>query len=120
MSGTEGSNPACSSEESCELQYRRRSDPHSRGRISHQPRYIGGLISYGSLAAALPFGDAVASTDMGTSPAATDPAGGLVLTGHPEKLQRSVGHLRQTVAPAADLSGGVIRQGWRFLRRKVV
>src|SRR6516164_7811498 len=30
------------------------------------------------------------------------------------------GHLRQTVAPAADLSGGVIRQGWRFLRRKVV
>src|SRR6516225_2372704 len=29
-------------------------------------------------------------------------------------------HLRQTVAPAADLSGGMIRQGWRFLRRKVV
>ena len=46
---------------------------------------IGGLISYGSLAVALPFGDAVAISDMGTSPAATDPAGGLVLTGHPEK-----------------------------------
>jgi len=37
-SGTTSSNPVPSSEESCELQYRRRSDPHSRGRISHQPR----------------------------------------------------------------------------------
>jgi feruloyl esterase len=47
---------------------------------------IGGLISYSSLAAALQlFGLAAASTDMGTSPAATDPAGGLVLIGHPEK-----------------------------------
>ena len=36
--GTSSSNPSPSSEESCELQYRRRSDPHSRGRISHQPR----------------------------------------------------------------------------------
>src|SRR5262252_8829358 len=28
---------------------------------------------------------AVANTDMGTSPVATDPLGGRVLTGHPEK-----------------------------------
>jgi feruloyl esterase len=46
---------------------------------------IGGLILYSSLAPALQFGDAVANTDMGTSPAATDPLGGRVLTGHPEK-----------------------------------
>src|SRR6516165_9306066 len=46
---------------------------------------IGGVIRYGSLAPALQFGDAVANTDLGTSPAATDLAGGLVLTGHPEK-----------------------------------
>jgi feruloyl esterase len=46
---------------------------------------IGGLILYSSLAPALQFGDAVANTDMGTSPAATDPLGGLLLIGHPEK-----------------------------------
>ena len=33
----------------------------------------------------LPLNYAVANTDMGTSPAATDPLGGRVLTGHPEK-----------------------------------
>jgi feruloyl esterase len=46
---------------------------------------IGGLIAYGNLGF-LGFGNyAVANTDMGTSPAATDPLGGRVLTGHPEK-----------------------------------
>jgi len=44
---------------------------------------IGGLIVYSSLATGLQFGNAVANTDMGTSPAATQ--GGRVLTGHPEK-----------------------------------
>jgi feruloyl esterase len=46
---------------------------------------IGGLIQYGTLAFFLSFNYAVANTDMGTSPAATDPLGGRVLTGHPEK-----------------------------------
>ncbi len=46
---------------------------------------IGGLIQYGFLAGLLSFNYAVANTDMGTSPAATDPLGGRVLTGHPEK-----------------------------------
>ena len=46
---------------------------------------IGGLILYGALASFLPLNYAVADTDMGTSPAATDPLGGRVLTGHPEK-----------------------------------
>jgi feruloyl esterase len=46
---------------------------------------FGGLIVYGSLAGFLPLNYAVANTDMGTSPAATDPLGGRVLTGHPEK-----------------------------------
>jgi feruloyl esterase len=46
---------------------------------------IGGLIVYGSLAAFLSLNYAVANTDLGTSPAATDPLGGRVLTGHPEK-----------------------------------
>jgi feruloyl esterase len=44
---------------------------------------IGGLIVYSSLAPGLQAGTAVANTDMGTSPAATQ--GGQVLTGHPEK-----------------------------------
>ena len=44
----------------------------------------GGAIQYSNLGA-LSLNDAVANTDMGTSPAATDPAGGLVLIGHPEK-----------------------------------
>jgi feruloyl esterase len=48
---------------------------------------IGGLIQYGPLAGVFSvFGPyAVANTDLGTSPAATDPPGGRVLTGHPEK-----------------------------------
>jgi len=46
---------------------------------------IAGLIVYGTLANFLPLNYAVANTDMGTSPAATDPLGGRVLTGHPEK-----------------------------------
>jgi feruloyl esterase len=46
---------------------------------------IAGLIVYGTLATFLPLNYAVANTDMGTSPAATDPLGGRVLTGHPEK-----------------------------------
>jgi feruloyl esterase len=46
---------------------------------------IGGLIVYGFLARSLSLNYAVANTDMGTSPAATDPLGGRVLTGHPEK-----------------------------------
>ncbi len=46
---------------------------------------IGGLIVYGNLASFLPLSYAVANTDMGTSPAATDPLAGRVLTGHPEK-----------------------------------
>ena len=46
---------------------------------------IGGRIVYGTLAFFLPFNSAVANTDMGTSPAATDPLGARVLTGHPEK-----------------------------------
>jgi len=46
---------------------------------------IAGLILYGPLAHFLPLNYAVANTDMGTSPAATDPLGGRVLTGHPEK-----------------------------------
>jgi feruloyl esterase len=44
---------------------------------------IGGLIVYTILAYFLPLNYAVANTDMGTSPAATE--GGRVLTGHPEK-----------------------------------
>jgi len=46
---------------------------------------IGGLINYLALGFFLPLNYAVANTDMGTSPAATDPLGGRVLTGHPEK-----------------------------------
>jgi feruloyl esterase len=46
---------------------------------------IGGVIFYGILAPFIQFNYAVANTDMGTSPAATDPLGGRVLTGHPEK-----------------------------------
>ncbi|HMD65110.1 MAG TPA: tannase/feruloyl esterase family alpha/beta hydrolase, partial [Stellaceae bacterium] len=46
---------------------------------------IGGLIVYGSLASFLALSYAVANTDLGTSPAATDPLRGRVLTGHPEK-----------------------------------
>jgi feruloyl esterase len=46
---------------------------------------IGGVIVYGSLAFFLGLNCAVANTDLGASPAATDPLGGLVLTGHPEK-----------------------------------
>jgi feruloyl esterase len=46
---------------------------------------FGGLIVYGALAFFLPLNYAVANTDMGTSPVATDPLGGRVLTGHPEK-----------------------------------
>jgi feruloyl esterase len=45
---------------------------------------VGGVISYGSLAPGLPFGNAVANTDLGTSPA-TPNGGGHFLTGHPEK-----------------------------------
>ena len=44
---------------------------------------IGGVIVYSSLPGGLRAGVAVANTDLGTSPAATQ--GGLVLTGHPEK-----------------------------------
>ena len=46
---------------------------------------IAGLIVYRTLALLLPLNYAVANTDMGTSPAATDAPGGRVLTGHPEK-----------------------------------
>ncbi len=46
---------------------------------------IAGLIVYRTLALLLPLNYAVANTDMGTSPAATDPLGGRLLTGHPEK-----------------------------------
>jgi feruloyl esterase len=46
---------------------------------------IGGRFFYNSLAHFLQLNYAVANTDMGTSPAATDPLGGRVLTGHPEK-----------------------------------
>src|SRR5215472_16005145 len=46
---------------------------------------IGGVIRYDTLAHFLPSNYAVANTDQGTSPAATDPLGGLVLSGHPEK-----------------------------------
>jgi len=45
---------------------------------------LGGLINYFGLGY-LPSNYAVANTDLGTSPAATDPLGGRVLTGHPEK-----------------------------------
>jgi len=45
---------------------------------------IAGLIDYGFLFF-LTLNYAVANTDMGTSPAATDPLGGRLLTGHPEK-----------------------------------
>jgi len=44
---------------------------------------IGGIIVYSSLPGGLQAGTAVANTDLGTSPAATQ--GGQVLTGHPEK-----------------------------------
>jgi feruloyl esterase len=46
---------------------------------------IGGLILYDVLSRYIALNYAVANTDMGTSPAATDPLGGRVLTGHPEK-----------------------------------
>jgi feruloyl esterase len=45
---------------------------------------IGGVIVYSSLPGGVQAGTAVANTDLGTSPAATQ--GGGVLTGHPEKL----------------------------------
>jgi feruloyl esterase len=44
---------------------------------------IGGRIVYSSLALIVSFNTAVANTDLGTSPAASQ--GGKVLTGHPEK-----------------------------------
>ena len=46
---------------------------------------IGGVIKYLFLAHFLPLNYAVANTDLGTSPAATDPLLGRVLTGHTEK-----------------------------------
>jgi feruloyl esterase len=46
---------------------------------------IGGVIVYSALAIHLALNYAVANTDQGTSPAATDPLSGRVLTGHPEK-----------------------------------
>src|SRR5499427_2687723 len=46
---------------------------------------IGGVIVWRSLAFFLTLNYAAANTDMGTSPAATDPLGARVLTGHPEK-----------------------------------
>jgi feruloyl esterase len=46
---------------------------------------VGGVIVHSGLPGALQFGDAVANTDLGTSPAATDPLGSRVLGGHPEK-----------------------------------
>jgi feruloyl esterase len=46
---------------------------------------IAGLVVYGTLAGFLRLNYAVANTDMGTSPAATDLLGSRVLTGHPEK-----------------------------------
>ena len=52
----------------------------------------------------LPLNYAVANTDYGTSPAATDPLGARVLTGHPEKqidnVTRSTNLM--TVLPAAE------------------
>jgi tannase/feruloyl esterase len=45
---------------------------------------LGGLINYFGLGF-LSSNYAVANTDIGTSPVATDPLGGRVLTGHPEK-----------------------------------
>jgi feruloyl esterase len=54
-------------------------------------RYLGtgnggfGGVVYGTLAIYLARNYAVANTDQGTSPAATDPLGPRVLTGHPEK-----------------------------------
>jgi feruloyl esterase len=46
---------------------------------------LGGLIVYDAMAFFLPLNYAVANTDMGTSPVATDPLGGRVLTNHPEQ-----------------------------------
>ena len=46
---------------------------------------IAGAIRYVTLAHFLPLKYSVANTDQGTSPAATDPLGARVLTGHPEK-----------------------------------
>jgi feruloyl esterase len=46
---------------------------------------IGGIIQYGALSFFVALNYAVANTDLGTSPAATDPLGGRLLTGHPEK-----------------------------------
>jgi len=46
---------------------------------------IGGSFQYRILAWYIALNYAIAQTDMGTSPAATDPLGGRVLTGHPEK-----------------------------------
>jgi feruloyl esterase len=46
---------------------------------------IGGVIRYLSLAHFLALNYAVANTDYGASPAATDPLGARVLSGHPEK-----------------------------------
>jgi feruloyl esterase len=46
---------------------------------------IGGVIVWRTLAFFLTLNYAAANTDMGTSPALTDPLGGRVLTGHPEK-----------------------------------
>jgi feruloyl esterase len=46
---------------------------------------FGGLIVYDAMGFFLPLNYAVANTDMGTSPVATDPLGGRALTGHPEK-----------------------------------
>jgi feruloyl esterase len=46
---------------------------------------IGGVFLYGFLARYIALNYVVSATDMGTSPAATDPLGGRVLTGHPQK-----------------------------------
>ena len=46
---------------------------------------IGGVIVYSALPGGVRAGVAVANTDLGTSQAATDPLGGRVPTGHPEK-----------------------------------
>jgi len=63
---------------------------------------LGGVIVYSGLAGALRFGDAVANTDMGTSPAATDPLGGLLLNNQPPAPKYLNDHHNYPIVPIGD------------------
>ena len=63
---------------------------------------IGGVVLYGSLAKYLALNYAVANTDMGTSPAATDPLGGLLLNNQPPAPKYLNDHHNYPIVPIGD------------------